>query len=124
MFANLLPPLWRRLHRALRAGSAMRTHWPTKSDTSAGAPFKQRPDAAAHGVTHDHDLAHPQPPHREFDRGADAVRLIVGAVGRRQIRDIADDEEFARRGIENHLRIGAAVRAGDDQRAGPLPEPA
>ena len=61
-----------------RAGSAMRTHWPTKSETSAGAPFEQRLDAAAHGVTHDHDLAHPQRPHREFDRRADAVRLVVG----------------------------------------------
>ena len=39
---------------------------------------QQRLDAAAHGVAQDHDLAHLQRPHREFDRGADAVRLVVG----------------------------------------------
>ena len=107
-----------------RAGSAMRTHWPTKSEASTGAPSKQRFDAAAHGVAQHDDLADRKRPHRELDGRADPVRLVVGAVRRRDVGDVADDEELARPGVEHHLRVGAAVRAGDDQRAGPLAEPA
>jgi len=107
-----------------RAGSAMRTHWPTKSDASPGAPSSSRANAAAHGVTEHHDLAHLERANGEFDRGADAVRLVVGAIGRRDIRHVANNKQLARPGVENHLRVGPAVRTGDNQRARPLPEPA
>ena len=124
MLADILLLLGRRRRARCRAGSAMRTHCPTKSDISVGELSSERADAAAHGVAKDHDLAHLEQPNGEFDRGAYSVRLVVGAIGRHDIGDVADDEEFAGPGIENHLRIGAAVRTGNDQRARPLSEPA
>ena len=52
------------------------------------------------------------------------MRLVVGPVRRRDVGDVADDEQLARPGVEHHLRVGTAVRAGDDQRARPLAEAA
>jgi hypothetical protein len=98
-----------------RAGSAMRTHCPTKSETSAGAP-------TAHCMPHHDDLSDLESLHREFDCGANPVRLIVRSVGRHKIGDIADDEELARSRIKHHLRIGPAVRTADHQRARLLSE--
>ncbi len=92
MLADRLPLLRRRLDRALprRFGDAD----PLADEIRhfIGGAVEQRANAAAHGVTQDHDLAHLQRAHREFDRGTDAVRLVVGAIGRRDIRDVADDE--------------------------------
>ncbi len=86
--------------------------------------LEQRFDAAAHGMAEDDDRPHLERPYREFDRGTDAVRLVVRPVRRHQIGDVADDEQFAGGGIEDHLGVGAAVRAGDHQGTGLLPEPA
>ena len=107
-----------------RAGSAMRTHWPTKSEASTGAPSSSAlmpPHMAWPSTTISRTCKRP---HRELDGRADAVRLVVGAVRRDDVGDVADDEELAGPGIEHHLRVGTAVRAGDDQRARTLAEAA
>ena len=109
MLANVLSLLRRRSHgaRPRRFGD---THPLADEVRHLGRrAVKQGLYAAAHGMTHDDDLAHAQCADREFDGGADAVRLVVGAVRRCQIGDVAHHEKFARRGIEHHLRIGAAV---------------
>ena len=124
VLANALAQLGRRLHGALpcRLGDAHPLADKIRSlDRRA---FQQRLDAAAHGVAEHDDFADLQRPHRELDGRADAVRLIVGAVRRSDVGDVADDEQLARPGVEHHLRVGAAVRAGDDQRARPLAEAA
>src|SRR5579862_23927 len=86
--------------------------------------LEQRIDAATHGVAHDHDLANFERAYREFDCRTDTVRLVVGAIRRREVGDVTHDEQLAGPRIEHHLRIGSAVRAGDHQRTRPLPEPA
>ncbi len=45
--------------------------------------------------------------HREFQRSGGRVMLAVRRVGRHKIGDVADDEEFARSGIEYGLGRGA-----------------
>ena len=109
-------PAW----RAARAGSAIRTQRPTKSDSSGGVPSSSAWMPPHMAWPMHNDVAHAQDAHREFDRRAHAVRLVVRPVGRHQVGDVADDEQLAGRGIEHHLRIGAAIRAGDDERAGIL----
>ena len=96
MLADIVLPFRRRLHGALARRLGDADPLPDKIRDFGRCPLEQRADAAAHGVTHDHDLADAQRPHGEFDRGADAVRLIVGAVGRHQIGDVADDKQLAR----------------------------
>ena len=124
MLADVLAQLRRRLHGALprRLGDAHPLA--DKVGSLDRRAVQQRCDAAAHGVAQHDDLADRKRPHRELDGRADAVRLVVGAVRRGDVGDVADDEQLARPGVEHHLRVGAAVRAGDDQRARPLAEPA
>src|SRR5580700_995769 len=124
VLANVLARLRRRLHGALprRLGD---TH-PLADEVRRldRRAVQERFDAAAHGVAEHDDLADRKRPHRELDGRADPVRLVVGAVRRGDVGDVADDEQLARPGVEHHLRVGAAVRAGDDQRAGTLAEAA
>ncbi|MCY1558350.1 hypothetical protein D9M68_952760 [compost metagenome] len=40
----------------------------------------------------------------------------IGLVGRHQVGDVAQHEEFARAGIEDHFGRRTAVAAGNDQR--------
>src|ERR1700722_1163754 len=124
VLANVLAQLGRRLHGALprRFGDAHPLADEIRSLDRRGV--QERFDAAAHGVAEHDDLADCKRPHRELDGRTDAVRLVVGAVRRRDVGDVADDEQLARPGVEHHLRVGAAVRASDDQRAGPLAEAA
>src|SRR3984957_8903564 len=124
VLANILAHLGRRLHGAVprRLGDAHPLADEIRSlDRRA---VQERFDAAAHGVTEHDDLADRKRPHRELDGRADPVRLVVGAVRRGKVGDVADDEQLARPGVEHHLRVGAGVRAGDDQRARPLAEAA
>src|ERR1700734_524711 len=124
MLANILARVRRRLHRALprRLGD---THpMADKIRSLDRRAVQERFDAAAHGVAQHNDLADLKRAHRELDGRADPVRLVVGAVRRRDVGDVADNEQLARPGIEHHLRVGTAVRAGDDQRARPLAQPA
>src|SRR5580704_18978352 len=124
VLANILAHLRRRLHGALprRLGDA----YPLADEVRSldRRAVQERFDAAAHGVAEHDDLADLKRPHRELDGRADPVRLFVGAVRRRDVGDVADHEQLARPGVEHHLRVGAAVRAGDDQRARPLAEAA
>ena len=71
--------------------------------------------AAAHGVAHDDDMGDLQHLHRIFERRRCAMALPVGLVGRNQIGDIAQDEDFARVGVKDHLRRDARIAAADEQ---------
>ncbi len=85
---------------------------------------QQGADTAAHGVPEHDDLADAQRAHGEFDCRTDAVRVVVRPIGRHKVGNVAHDEEFAGPSIEDHLRIGAAVRTGDDQGPRLLPKTA
>jgi hypothetical protein len=71
-------------------------------------------------VAHHHDLGDVELRHRELQRRGDAVAQAADFKRRDERRDVADDEDFARRGIEHDHRIDSAVRAGDDQDLGML----
>jgi len=122
MLADRLPLFrWRRHRvRPRRLGDA----YPLADEIGdfARRAVEQCLNAAAHGVTQHHDFPHLERAHGEFDRRTHAVRVVVRPVRRHDIGDVADDEEFAGACIEHHLRIGAAVRTGDDQRTRPLAE--
>ena len=46
----------------------------------------------------------------------------VRGIGRHQVGDIAQHQQFAGFGVQDHARIDAAVDAADDQRLGILAE--
>ncbi len=56
----------------------------------------------------------------ELERRGYAVGLSIGLVGRHDVGHVADDEQFAGTGIENHLRRHARVGAADHQHFGRL----
>ena len=72
---------------------------------------------AAAPVAHDHDRADAQGENRELERRAGGMAPRVGLVDRHQRGDVADDEQLARAGVEDRLRPGPRVGAGDDHRA-------
>ena len=51
-----------------------------------------------------HDVFDAQRPDRIFERRRNAVRAAVGRIDGHQIGDVANHEQFARAGIEDHLR--------------------
>ena len=55
-----------------------------------------------------------------FDAGRGAVLAGVRLEGRHEVGDVAQDEQFARAGIEDGLGRGAAVAAADDHGGGRL----
>ena len=89
-------------------------------DEAAPAGFRavqvlrqRRLAAAAQPMPHDHDLANVEELHRELERGGNAVIARRRLERRHHRGDVADDEDFARIGIEDLRRIDPAVRAGD-----------
>ena len=77
-------------------------------------------DAAAAAMPHDDDVADAHAVDRELDGGRGAVLPGIGLVGRNEIGDVAQDEQFARSGIEDRLGCRATVAAGDDHGGGLL----
>ena len=77
-------------------------------------------DAAALGVAEHHDVFHPQNLHGIFQRRRDAVGAAVGLIHRHQIGDVAHHEQFARAGVEDHLRRDAGIAAADHHHFGRL----
>ncbi len=73
-------------------------------------------DTAAAAMAHDDDIGDVQRLDGEFDAGRGAVLAAVRLVGRHEIGDVAEHEELARAGIEDHLGCRATVAAGDDHR--------
>ena len=72
-------------------------------------------------MPHHHDFADAQLGDREFERRRHAVAPAAALERRDEVGDVADDEDLARIGVEDRRRIGAAVAAGDDDRARRLP---
>jgi hypothetical protein len=72
---------------------------------------------AAVGVPADDDVLDLEHAHRVLDRRGRAA----GQPGRHDVADVAHDEELARRCVGEEVRHHARVRAGDEQRLGPLP---
>jgi len=72
-------------------------------------------DAAAMRVAQDDDMLDVKRLHAELQRRA---RAVLGAavllVGRDDVGDIAHDEKFARRGVEDHFGRDAGIDAADD----------
>ena len=56
----------------------------------------QRGDTAAHPVPHDHNVAHTQAAHGEFDGGAGAVIVGIRLIWRHQIGHVTDGKKLAR----------------------------
>ncbi len=77
-------------------------------------------DAAALGVTHDDDVLDLKVAHGEFHSGAGAVIIVVGLVGRDEVRHVPHDEQLARTDAEFQRRINARIRAGDHHGLGLL----
>ena len=73
-------------------------------------------DTAAMGVTKDDDMLHLEVAHREFNRGACAVALAGGLVGRDEISHVTDDEELARFSLAQDRGIDATIGAGNHHR--------
>ena len=74
-------------------------------------------------VAENDDVLDAQGADPEFQRRRDAVRLAVRRIRRDDIRDVADDEQFAGAGIENDLRRDAGIAAADDHDLRRLPGP-
>jgi hypothetical protein len=86
----------------------------------ARAIIEGRGHAAALGVAQHEDGLNLEMDNGELDGGADAVKTRRFLERRRQIGDVAHDEELAWAGVENGGGIDAAVGAGDHQRSGRL----
>jgi hypothetical protein len=71
-------------------------------------------DAAATGVTEDDDMADAEHLHRELERREHAVADAVPRERRHEIRDVADDEQFAGMGVKDDLRRHPGIAAADD----------
>ncbi|CAG9232488.1 hypothetical protein PSP6_60103 [Paraburkholderia tropica] len=103
-----------RLHDAARR---FRVTQPGLHRRHAGGGFGAQGEAlhrAAIGVAAQHDLAHVQREHREFDHGGHAAEHF--AVGGHDVADVAADEQLAGAHLRDHLRRDARVGAGDEQR--------
>ncbi len=81
----------------------------------------QRLHAAALGVPEHDDVFDAQDLHAELQRGGDAVCGAVRRIGRNEVGDVADDEQFARLGVEDHLRRYPRVAAADHHHLRRLP---
>src|SRR5215510_11433235 len=57
----------------------------------------------------------------EFERGGNAVGAFVGSVRWNDVRDVADNEQFARTRIENDLGRHARIATADDHDPWRLP---
>ena len=68
-------------------------------------------------MPHHHDMLYLQHVDRIFEGGADAVQAVIRLIGRHEIGNVTDDEQLARRGIENVRRLGPAVSAGNQHDA-------
>ena len=82
--------------------------------------MQQGVDTAAHAVAEHDQLGDLEDPHGELQRGRGAVVGRVLFEGRHQVGDVADHEQLARPRAQDHLRIDAAVGAGDDHGLGGL----
>ena len=78
-------------------------------------------NTAAAPVTEHDDVPDLEALHGELERGRGAVVGAVRLIGRHQVGDIADDENLARRGIENGFRRRPGIAAGDDHDLWRLP---
>ena len=72
------------------------------------------------GVAEHHDMFHAQDLDRVFQRRRHAMRTPVRLEHRNQIGDVADHEQFAGAGIEDHLRRDAGIAAADHHHRGRL----
>jgi hypothetical protein len=65
-------------------------------------------------MAHHQNLLHAQRCHRKLDRSGHAVQAAAVVIGRHQGGNVADGEQLAGSGVEDHGGVGAAVGAGDD----------
>ncbi len=86
-----------------------------------GGVFDEGAHAAAARMAHDDDMLDLQVSHREFERRRCAVQIVVRRIGRNKIGDVADDEDFAGIGIEDHFRRDARIAAADQKHLRLLP---
>jgi len=75
--------------------------------------LQQRANAAAMRMSQHDKMLDIQLAHAEFQRGAGAVIMALVFCGRNKVGDVADDEQVARRAIQNQSRIDARIAAGD-----------
>lgn len=87
----------------------MRVAWPL---------IQSRRNAATLPVPQHQDRLDLKVHHGKFDRRADAVKAGRLLERRREVGDIADDEDSPRPGVEDRGRIDAAVGARDNQCSG------
>lgn len=62
---------------------------------------ERRLDAAAAAMAHDDNVLHLEALHREFQRCGSRMIFAIGFVGRDEIGNIAQDEDFAGRRVED-----------------------
>jgi len=60
------------------------------------------------------DVRHLERKRREFDRGAGAVISTLRLVRRHEVRDVAQDEQGARLGVEDRRHVDPGIAAGND----------
>ena len=86
-----------------------------KSPGESGSVLvREGTDAAAAGVAEHDDVLHPQRLHGEFEgRGRAVLESPSGLIGRHEVGDVAHNEQFAGRGVEDDLGRHAEIAAAD-----------
>ncbi len=79
-------------------------------------------DATAMGMAENDDMRHLEDEGGIFDGGAGAVKSAFRLVGRHQIGDVPQDEQFAGAGIENGRNVDPGIAAGNHHRGWRLAE--
>ena len=123
------PPPSARRRAALSGGDLARggpeQGHPLADEVARGERLRLRmqggPNAAAAPVAEHHDVPDLEALHRELERGGGGLVATVRIVGRDQVGDVADDEDLARRGVEDGLRRRPRIAAGNDHDLGRLP---
>ena len=118
------PGLTARIEDVLKA-RIQRHRYPAANEIAiqplARQAAEQGLDAAAVGMTQNHNMVDLKIPHGVLNGGASAIILSGQLVGRYQIGDIAHHEQIPRGGTGQNGRIDAGIATGDQQHLGALP---
>jgi len=76
---------------------------------------------AAARMAHDHDMGNAKAKYRKFERRRSAVEIIIRAVRRHKIGDVAQNKELAGFGVKDDLRRDPRIAAADDHDPRRLP---
>src|SRR5262249_30473936 len=71
-------------------------------------------DSPAMRMAEHDDVRHLERKRREFDRGTGAVISTLRLVRRHEVRDVAQDEQGARLGVEDRRHVDPGIAAGND----------